>query len=263
MLLLVLVKRVRNYLKAFCRAFTYDLRRNTYLWFGFLWGIPIPVFSILLDPDLAGVAERGSLSALADNPVHLFFLAHPLLFALVFGAMGTVRRELEIENERLVARLTEMATVDSLTGLPNRRAVLDALGKAVVHAERTGEAVSVVMFDLNGFKAVNDEQGHAAGDAVLRRAAGALRAAIRKGDQIGRYGGDEFLLVAYGQMPSGDLLLRRAAELVKDECGLTFGTGLAIYPQDGRDAHRLIAVADSRLLDEKRERYAREGTGRR
>ena len=80
--------------------------------------------------------------------------------------------------------------------------------------------VSVVLFDVNGFKAINDKQGHAAGDGVLRRTAGALRAAVRKGDQIGRYGGDEFLLVAHGRIPSGNMLPRRAAEMVMEECGL-------------------------------------------
>ena len=252
---------VRSYLKAFGRRFTYDIRRNAYLWFGFLWGVPVPLFSILLDLGLTG--GGGPMDALANHPVHFIFLAHPVLFALVFGAMGTVRRDLEVNNKRLVAQLTEMATIDPLTGLPNRRSVLDALDKALVHADRTGEVVSVVLFDLNGFKAINDEQGHAAGDGVLCRTAGALRAAVRKGDHIGRYGGDEFLLVAYGRIPSGDLLLRRAAEMVMEECGLTFGTGLAVYPRDGGDASRLIAAADSRLLAEKRERYAREGFGRR
>ena len=73
------MKIVKTYLKAFGRPFTYDPRHNVYLWFGFLWGLPVPLFSILLDLSLGGVEGRSPLRAIADHPIHLFFLAHPVL----------------------------------------------------------------------------------------------------------------------------------------------------------------------------------------
>src|SRR5262245_18814563 len=100
--------RVRTFLSALRRAHTYDVRRNPYVGFGFLWGLPVPFFSILLDLTLAG-SGRTFLEAILAHPVHVFFLAHPFLFAVVFGALGTVRHELEEENRRLIAQLREEA----------------------------------------------------------------------------------------------------------------------------------------------------------
>src|SRR5262245_57695939 len=111
---------VERYLKALGQPFTYDLRRNVYLWFGFLWGIPVPVFSLALDCSL-GADGRGPWGVLVEHPLHLFFLAHPFFFALTFGAMGTVRHTLEEQNARLIQSLTDLATTDALTGLHNRR----------------------------------------------------------------------------------------------------------------------------------------------
>src|SRR5438552_4753424 len=128
---------VKTYLKAFGRPFTYDFRHNVYLWFGFLWGLPVPVFSILLDLSLSGGGARSPFHAIAEHPIHLFFLAHPALFALIFGAMGTVRHELEIENRRLIDELTDLATTDALTGLHNRRTVMEELRKAIHRSARS------------------------------------------------------------------------------------------------------------------------------
>ncbi|RPH42500.1 MAG: hypothetical protein EHM91_09325, partial [Planctomycetota bacterium] len=87
-------RTIERYVRALGQPFTYDLRRNVYLWFGFLWGVPVPIFSLALDCSL-GAAGRGPWEALLEHPVHLFFLAHPFLFALTFGAMGDVRHSLE------------------------------------------------------------------------------------------------------------------------------------------------------------------------
>src|SRR5262245_24722266 len=101
-------KSIRTYLVAFGRTFTYDVRRNFYLWFGFLWGIPVPVVSLSLDCSLSGAS--GPVEAILHHPIHFLFLAHPILFALVFGAMGTVRHQLEEQNDRLIRSLTDLAT---------------------------------------------------------------------------------------------------------------------------------------------------------
>jgi diguanylate cyclase (GGDEF)-like protein len=252
------MKIVKAYLRSFGQAFTYDARRNVYLWFGFLWGLPVPVFSILLDLSLGGVGGRTPFRVIGDHPIHVFFLAHPLLFALVFGAMGTVRHELEGENRRLIDELTDLATTDPLTGLHNRRYVTEELQKAIHRSERSSQPFSIVLFDLDKFKQINDERGHGAGDIVLRGAATALAGITRQGDVIGRYGGDEFLLVAYGDLSSAMALADRANEAVKQRTGLSVSAGVARFPEDGVSPQALIDAADTLLASTKRKRYEKD-----
>lgn len=253
---------IESYLRAFGRGFTYDLRRNHYLWFGFLWGIPIPIVTLVLDHSL-GPEDRTTLQLIVEHPVHLLFLAHPLLFALTFGAMGSVRRKLEEENARLIQSLTDLATTDPLTGLHNRRYVLDELEKALQRSRRTGQRFSLVLFDLDGFKQVNDTQGHTAGDVVLKRAATALNHICREGDVLGRYGGDEFLLLAFGPPVDEESLPSRADHVMCSETGLGTSSGISHFPEDGDNPEQLIACADRRLSEAKQQRYTRKGTTRR
>jgi diguanylate cyclase (GGDEF)-like protein len=253
---------IRSYVRAFGLGFTYNLRKNHYLWFGFLWGIPIPIVSLALDCNL-GPAGRTPFAAILEHPVHFLFLAHPVLFALTFGAMGTVRHKLEEENARLIQSLTDLATTDLLTGLHNRRYVLGELDKALQRSRRTGHRFSVVLFDLDGFKQINDTQGHTAGDAVLKQAATALQGICREGDVLGRYGGDEFLLVAFGEPPDQDTLPARADQAVNRNAGLGTSAGIAHFPEDGDTEDALISCADRHLAANKTKRYAEKGTTRR
>jgi len=256
-------KIVGAYLAAFGQTFTYDVRRNVYLWFGFLWGIPVPIVSLSLDCTLSAGPGWTLFSAISHHPIHLFFLAHPILFALVFGAMGTVRHRLEEHNERLIRSLTDLATTDALTGLHNRRYVLEELTKALQRARRSDQRFSVVLFDMDGFKQVNDTQGHAAGDEILKKAAAALGSIVREGDVLGRYGGDEFLLITYGDLASNGSLPERADEAVLRATGLGVSAGVAHFPEHGRSGEALIERADTLLAEVKARRYARKGTARR
>lgn len=255
-------RTVRTYLAAFGRRFTYTPHGNAYLWFGFLWGVPIPIFSLGLDCSLGAASDWTILDAIRNHPVHLFFLAHPILFAVVFGAMGTVRHTLEEDNKRLIQSLTDLATTDALTGLHNRRYVLQELNKALQRARRTGQRFSVVLFDLDGFKQINDTCGHAAGDVVLKKASDALQAITREGDVLGRYGGDEFLLITYGDLPGAESLPTRADDAVLRSAGLGVSAGIAQFPEDGSTEEALIDRADFLLAETKKARYARKGTSR-
>jgi len=256
-------KTIETYLRAFGCGFTYDVGRNHYLWFGFLWGIPIPIFSLALDLSLGQIPGRTPLEALLEHPIHFLFVAHPFLFALVFGAMGTVRHALEAHNRQLIGSLTDLATTDALTGLHNRRYVLEELEKAVQRGRRTQQACAVVLFDLDGFKTINDTQGHAAGDLALRKVAGALGGVVREGDVLGRYGGDEFLLITYGDLPATQSLAGRAEASVQALTGLGLSAGFARYPEDGTAGEALINAADRRLAAVKERRYAEKRTTRR
>jgi diguanylate cyclase (GGDEF)-like protein len=99
------------------------------------------------------------------------------------------------ELESALARIAELATRDELTGLSNRRATLDRIRELHALAGRHGGAESLIFVDLDHFKRVNDELGHAAGDAVLAGAAERLRGAVRSTDVVGRWGGEEFMVV--------------------------------------------------------------------
>ncbi len=114
----------------------------------------------------------------------------------------TMALRAEIKERKLLEeRLRHMATHDVLTNLPNRHLFMDRLCKALQQGERGGHSTAVLFLDLDGFKAVNDQLGHIAGDHLLIEAARRLKALVRESDTVGRYGGDEFtvLLVNAGQ----------------------------------------------------------------
>lgn len=108
-----------------------------------------------------------------------------------------VTREYEARDSRrqTIRRLCRLATLDALTGLCNRRGLRDAMRRAWSLAQRRGAQTGIVMLDIDGFKAVNDESGHAAGDDVLRAAAERVRSALRVEDVVCRYGGDELVVL--------------------------------------------------------------------
>lgn len=251
------VKIVTTFVAAFGDGFTYDPRRNVYLWFGVLWGIPVPCFSMAIHYALTDEAPSPAL--FVAHPWHLIFLLHPPIFGLVFGAMGTIRRNLERENERLIETLRGMAMTDPLTGLYNRRYLLDQLRHMLASSLRTHQPLVVAMFDLDDFKAVNDTQGHLTGDRVLRAVAASLQSAARQSDVLGRYGGDEFLMVVQGTREGAALLAERAAEAVKRQTTMSISKGLGVAPDDGATPEELIGAADRMLAETKRRR--REGQG--
>jgi two-component system cell cycle response regulator len=125
------------------------------------------------------------------------------------------RRILELQAQLLAAReaLREQATRDPLTCLWNRYSILDILGREVNRANREGSGVGVIMADLDHFKRVNDTYGHLAGDTVLREAARRMQASVRSYDAVGRYGGEEFLIVLPG---SGDSSAMQFAERLRE-----------------------------------------------
>jgi diguanylate cyclase (GGDEF)-like protein len=99
----------------------------------------------------------------------------------------------ELEEERV--KLQHLATHDSLTGIWNRRAIFDLLSSELSRAKRAGHSVTVIMLDVDRFKAINDHYGHPVGDIVLQEVTRRLNSCIRTSDEIGRYGGEEFLIV--------------------------------------------------------------------
>ncbi len=170
------------------------------------------------------------------------------------------RRLVEL-NEELIEtqmRLEVQAHTDPLTGLPNRRAIVETLEEELQRSSREGTRLAVGMLDIDHFKLVNDECGHAAGDDVLCELARRMESVLRPYDSVGRFGGEEFLIVVPGVSPAelGELLerLRSAASqapFTADERGLaiTVSLGGAVYAGGSMDA--LIARADDALYEAK------------
>ncbi len=144
-------------------------------------------------------ATRPDLFPVRIEVLHFAFAAVVMVATSMLSIrMGTLRVRLaqrKLELQRALVTIRELAQVDELTRLSNRRHVLETLAAEQARAQRSGEALSVVLVDLDHFKVINDRHGHAAGDAVLSAFAGALRAGLRDPDAAGRWGGEEFLLL--------------------------------------------------------------------
>jgi diguanylate cyclase (GGDEF)-like protein len=162
---------------------------------------------------------------------------------------------LAIRNARLLAEVERLAHVDGLTGVANRRAFEAALVREIRRAKRGGGLLSVAVFDVDHFKAVNDSFGHQAGDAVLRDVAQILTAATRDVDVVCRYGGEEFAVILPACGPSDAMrVAERIRSAVADHRGLTSVTvsvGVASLPAHAVDGEGLIAAADEALYRSK------------
>ncbi len=166
-----------------------------------------------------------------------------------------LERELA-ELARREAQVREFAYHDELTGLPNRRLLLDRLKQAVAQASRQHRQVVLLLLDLDGFKSVNDRLGHAGGDQLLQGVARRLADGIRSADTACRYGGDEFLImlpevdhpgIAAAVWTKLKLALDQPYVIDGHQVRLTASMGSVVYPTDGQTDGELIRRADSAL----------------
>ncbi len=165
------------------------------------------------------------------------------------AAADTVDSEL-VASEMSILR--ELAMRDPLTGLPNRRVLLDALDRAVERPPLPGTAHAVFLLDLNGFKRVNDRYGHAAGDEVLRAVVGRFQRAARTDDVFARLGGDEFAVLARNVTKAdaraiGSRFIDALSNSVRTgdtthDIGVAIGA--ALLPADGETAEKILRHAD-------------------
>ncbi|TAJ11433.1 MAG: sensor domain-containing diguanylate cyclase [Planctomycetota bacterium] len=160
------------------------------------------------------------------------------------------------ERERHTDAMRELAYRDELTGLSNRVTLHDRLQLELEHARRHQTRLGVLYIDLDGFKRVNDEHGHRAGDAVLCSVANGLRVALRRGDTIARLGGDEFALLLPRLAGDDDVraVARKVLEAIRAPVEfegavlrVSASLGLALHPEHGADGAQLLRVADAAM----------------
>lgn len=167
-----------------------------------------------------------------------------------------------VTRHRETERINRLAQYDELTGLANRSLFQDRLARALAWARRHDRLAAVMILDLNGFKAVNDQLGHGAGDRLLTIMAGRLTKRLRETDTIARLGGDEFaLLIENLAKPEHAALVARKLldtvappiELDGGQVTVTASLGVALYPKDGADAAALVREADRAMYRAKAE----------
>ncbi|MDQ6837645.1 MAG: GGDEF domain-containing protein [Actinomycetota bacterium] len=192
----------------------------------------------------AGVALGLVLSITGENAA----VAEWLLIMTTATAVGVV-------VSRMRVQLWRLATTDRLTGLPNRHGIDDHLTRRIDQARRRGWDLSVALVDLDGFKSVNDRHGHSAGDEVLAGIADRWRVALRTGDLMGRYGGDEFVVV----FPRTDATVAATIvdRLSNEGRNHPFSAGLAAL-EASDTASSLLDRADRAMYETKRARSISE-----
>jgi diguanylate cyclase (GGDEF)-like protein/PAS domain S-box-containing protein len=164
------------------------------------------------------------------------------------------------ERRRYREHIERQANFDALTGLANRALLDDRLRQAVQQAETSGGRVTVALVDLDQFKLINDSFGHQVGDALLRIIAERLKGCMRDSDTVARQGGDEFVLVLRNYADDDEItgIMQRVQSAIaapwtagRRELHVTCSIGIAVYPQDGRNAEVLLRNADSAMYKAK------------
>ena len=228
----------------------------------FGWNLVRPVRRLSKE---ASRVAAGSLDV--DLPVHgqseVSYLTQ--VFNHMVASLRQGREELSAANEALTEtneELQQLSITDGLTGLYNRKHIMELFQQELVRARRYHQKLTILMLDIDHFKTINDTYGHQTGDDVLQRLAKAWGELVRECDSIGRYGGEEFLIL----LPESDKLKGTAAaerirqqvstieiETGRDKLPITVSVGVSGYPADGQDINILLSQADEALYQSKTE----------
>jgi diguanylate cyclase (GGDEF)-like protein len=215
----------------------------------------IAIYGLRLVASLTGVG--GGFTYMKFNQAHsavilvLVFLSMALNFGFLLMAMDHLRNE-----------VADLALLDDLTGVGNRRHLVQRLTEECARSERTNQPFSLLVIDLDGFKAINDNFGHAAGDACLQHFTLMAQTRLRPGDMLARSGGDEFCIVLPSStLREGAMIARRVLEVCRvdaEQCmgkdiPISVSIGVAQWTREiGTFPDRLIAAADHALYDAKK-----------
>jgi diguanylate cyclase (GGDEF)-like protein len=249
---------IAEFVAAARNPFSYDLRRNIYIWFGLFWGIPIPLVTIFYELRfLRPMDGLAAMFAILGSPLQWFFFLHPLLFGAVFGILGTIRQEKESELQLRLRQLRDLAIHDQLTGLKNRRYFAHIFHDECARNLRRNETMSILFLDIDHFKKINDSLGHHQGDIVLKELGNYLKNQCRPYDIPVRWGGEEFLILLRA---TDEQSAMHFAERIRKQvengispalpCEFTVSIGLAEY-QENDTLEALTDRADQALYHAK------------
>ncbi len=211
----------------------------------------VKVFPLMLRGEAVGTLVLGDESAMQELTADEIFM---LQIAAVHGATT-------VANAQMYARMERMATTDALTGLVNRRRLMELADESLARADRFGRKVSLLLIDADHFKRVNDSYGHAVGDVVLRHIAQLLRREARRVDVVSRLGGEEFVLLADETDVAGAAILaeriraRISGETIRGSFGeitVTVSVGTSTWPENAASKEQLLERADQALYEAKR-----------
>jgi diguanylate cyclase (GGDEF)-like protein len=215
----------------------------------------IGVYAVRLASGLTHIG--GEFNFMHFNPAQ-----SALILVLVFLSMALNFGFLVMAIERLRNEVADLALLDDLTGVANRRHLTQRLAEECARSERGGEPFALLVIDLDGFKAINDTYGHAAGDACLQHFTLMTQTCLKPGDLLARTGGDEFCIVLPSAMlQEGALIAERVLEVCRDDAAGCVGADIPIavsigvaqwHPEMGAFPDRLIAAADHALYAAKK-----------
>src|SRR6266702_2258339 len=229
--------------------------------------IIIAIYVVRAAANLLPVSVSAGLTFAQFSP-----LQSVLVLLLMFLSMAWNFGCLLMAMDRLRNEVADLALLDDLTGVGNRRHLLQRLTEECAKSERSGEPFALLVIDLDGFKAINDTYGHAAGDACLQHFTLMAQTRLRPGDMLARSGGDEFCIVLPAStLREGAMIARRVLEVCRADAEQCVGTDIPIAvsigvaqwtPETGPFPDRLIAAADHALYEAKkngRNGYAASG----
>lgn len=195
------------------------------------------------------------------NSRQVFFVA-AITIALLLGILYFMTWKLVLRLDEVQKRLKYIAVTDELTGLKNRRYIMEHLEQEYQRAVRSDSLLSLVLLDIDHFKHINDTYGHAFGDSVLKTVADEMKSGLRPYDLLGRIGGEEFLIASPGSTPDdaaglADRVLQkiRSAKIAADgqEISITVSAGVTTLDAQDATADALLARADKALYKAKQE----------
>ncbi len=178
-----------------------------------------------------------------------------------FNAMLSELQRRDRARKDAEARQQHMALVDDLTGLPNRRLLIDRLSHSIAKGQRENRRVALLYIDLDGFKLVNDSFGHGAGDVLLGQVASRLKSRFRQSDTLARLGGDEFTLILDDVLSRADAdraaesaleVLKEPFEIEGHQIRMTASIGISLFPDHGKEGGQLLRQADCAMFAAKR-----------
>jgi diguanylate cyclase (GGDEF)-like protein len=215
-------------------------------WIGSIIGMPLKVGDIVV-----GVMNLSRITVGGFSPSELRLLS-----------LLSDQAAVAISNASLHQMISRQAYSDTLTGLPNRRALDERLEEEVLAARRNNYSFAVIMMDLDGFKDVNDTYGHSTGDDVLRVVFNQMARGVRNTDFLARYGGDELtLILSQTEMSSAQIVSEKILEGMRNikyklpdgrRLKLGISGGIAIYPVHARNGSELLRAADAALYQAKK-----------